>query len=203
MVNVKQIEKLLQHHFIIDGDYQIDPVSGQISVEGHVRMDKSRWVKHLPVHFLTVDGDFDCDHNILLSLKGSPRVVHGDCNFEHNMLKSLEGAPDHVGGNFLCNNNMLRSLKHAPDHVDGEFICSQNYLTDLQGLPEHMGNGFYATYNTEMPLLRLLHHTQVELWQVPDAVNDILNRYVGTGKSHILLCSNELKQAGYKDNARW
>lgn len=97
---------------------------------------------------------------------------------------------------------MLRSLTHAPSHVGGEFIGSQNHLTDLQGLPAHM-RAFYATYNSDMPLLRLTQHAQVEIWQAPAPMSDILEKYVGKGKAYILNMARELKQAGYVENAKW
>lgn len=51
-----------------------------------------------------VEGDFDCNHNNLTSLKGAPKSVDGDFDCSFNNLTSLEGAPTKVGGNFSCHN---------------------------------------------------------------------------------------------------
>lgn len=184
MVDVAQISRILKRHFDVTHmvNWDLDD-QGRVQVWGHIRLVGGT-LKHgqIPLQFGRVSGDF----------------IARACE-----LNSLAGAPDHVGGNFFCNSNMLRSLTHAPDHVGGEFNCSQNHLTGLQGLPDNIGDVFYATYNSDMPLLRLIQHAHVEIWQAPAPVSEILEKYVGKGKAFMLNMALELKKAGYEGNAKW
>jgi hypothetical protein len=123
-------------------------------------------------------------------------------------LTSLVGSPSHVGGAFVVNNNDLSSLQGAPDHVGSYMVISKNLkLKNLEHLPTHIQGILHMDYKYDMPLLRtLVAQGGVDFGKwAPEPVIQILNdeRWVGKGKSHILQCANELKQAGFKENARW
>lgn len=81
-----------------------------------------------------VTGDFYCYENKLISLKGAPlEVLSFDCS--HNLLTSLEGSPKIVKEMFRCSNNKLTSLKNSPSEVGTTYSCSNNNLESLEGLP--------------------------------------------------------------------
>ena len=180
MVDVKEIRKLLKNHFTTTGKVTIDPASGVVHVAGNVRL-KSQ-LSQLPVQFGHVDGEFHC---------------------QSKNLTSLQSAPLHVGGDFYCGGNQLTTLQGAPDHVGGDFYCADNPLMSLQGAPDHVGVDFVCTYDDQLPLLRLIMYKSIRIWDAPDAVMIIMFKYAGKGKTHMLNCALELKQAGYAGNAKW
>jgi hypothetical protein len=97
----------------------------------------------------------------------------------------------------------LTSLKGAPDHVGRWFSCRDNPLNSLEGAPAHVDRMFYVSFLDDLPLLRLLEYDQFSLRDAPDLVQDIMNKYAGTGKKGMLGAAVELTKAGFKANARW
>jgi hypothetical protein len=43
----------------------------------------------------------------------------------------------------------------------------------------------------------------MNVMNAPTPIVEILNKYVGQGKSGAIKCAAELIKAGFKDNARW
>jgi len=84
------------------------------------------------------DGDFDCAHNKLTSLKGAPKKVGGNFFCSDNILASLDGAPKKVDGGFYCYGNKLTSLKGAPIEIGDNFYCHNNSLTSIQNINQHV-----------------------------------------------------------------
>jgi hypothetical protein len=236
MVDKKEMAALLKQHFKIKGNASIND-NGQVSVEGEVEIKTQ--VKQLPVQFHTVTGDFAVSESTLVNLKGSPillggsfycvgnqlqslsgatRSVGGSFFCARNQLQSLEGAPDSVGVDFSCENNKLTSLMGAPSFVGGDFDCSRNYtLTSLEGMPAQIQGMIYLTYESKLPLLRVLVASKgTYLVGAPGLVQRILDKYKGKGKAAALACAAELIKTGrqiqmekgrpenpFKGNARW
>ena len=144
MVDKGQIEQLVKLHFRTTGRISIDS-QGLVSCTGHVELVGN--MSQLPVQFAQVDGDFDCYHNKLTSLAGSPRNVGGNFFCGKNKLTSLAGAPSHVLGAFYCHENKLTSLEGAPKHVGGNFDCHQNKLASLAAAPSYVGGNFHCHFN--------------------------------------------------------
>ena len=94
-----------------------------------------------------VGGLFYCSHNKLISLKDGPVVVGGDYNCSNNQLDSLEDGPNKVRGDYNCSNNELDSLKGAPVEVGGNFVCYSNNLTSLKGAPREVKGKFDCSIN--------------------------------------------------------
>jgi hypothetical protein len=204
MVNVVKITQLLNHYFDIGGNIQIDPITGVVDVrDGGVRLLRDNRIEQLPVQFGRVDGLFLCSGNQLTTLEGSPQHVGVLFHCDHNKLTDLKGAPTQVGGGFWCSNNMLTSLQGAPDHVGGSLQCNGNPLKSLDGMPSVLKGQIWLDYDAHLPLLRLLEASGFVLSFAPDQVKNILNKYTGKGKSHMLNLALELKQAGYVGNAAW
>jgi hypothetical protein len=222
MVDVKKIKQLLAKHFDIDGNISIDPELGVVDVAGDARLKTT--TSQLLVKFGHVTGDFYCYDNNLVSLEGAPHSVGGSFYCYSNSLTTLNGAPASVGGNFWCDknrlttldgapasvgddfwcyDNSLKSLDGAPNSVGGDFYCRRNSLTALEGAPSSVGGKFYVDYNTSLPLLRLLQYNKIDIEDAPQVVNQIINKYAGTGKRGMLGAAAELTKAGFRDNARW
>jgi hypothetical protein len=128
MVNVDEIEQLVEHHFDHTGRISVDPTTGVVSCTGNMNLKSKIKVDQLPVQFDQVGGQFNCEHNNLTTLIGSPTQTGLYFSCVYNPLVSLEGLPDHVGA--LCwvtwraQLPLLRllklehlSLKDAPDPV--------------------------------------------------------------------------------------
>ena len=125
---VEVCEKYEIENYIINDDLSID-VDSDISIT-------FQSLEYLPIKFNYVSGSFDCDHN---------------------KLKSLEGSPQTVDGNFFCQHNELKTLKGSPQTVVRLFDCSFNKLTDLEYFPEV--NGSVIIYGN---IVNLLVYTFVE-----------------------------------------
>ena len=93
------------------------------------------------------NGDINCNHNQIATLKGSPQKVGRDFDCSGNQLTTLKGAPQEVGRDFDCSFNNLTTLKGAPQEVDRDFDCSGNNLTTLEGSPQRVGRNFNCRNN--------------------------------------------------------
>jgi hypothetical protein len=135
-------------------NYTINP-DGSINVEdNYIEITRfsnvylsNRGLTKLPLSFNRISGDFDCENNQLITLKGAPQEVVGYFSCGYNQLTNLEGAPQEVGGYFYCDDNELTSLEGAPQEVGGAFYCRNNQLTSLKGAPKEVGSGFYCNNN--------------------------------------------------------
>jgi hypothetical protein len=161
-------------------------VQGRIDIDGDITILGNRLVKpRLPLKFGRVTGTF----------------IARNCG-----LDTLEGSPYHVGEHFLVIKNNLNDLTHGPQHVSGQYGIMNNPLHSLDGLASHVGESIWLDYTEQLPLLRLVQVPKV-LWhmnhQPPLKVKEIVDKYVGKGRSVILNFALELKQAEYAENARW
>jgi hypothetical protein len=176
----------LLSHFKVTGeihvrsDLSVDVVGSVVNVRKRPLPDGV-----IPVKFHHIKAGFFVDNCGLVSWHNSPRIVQGHLWASGNPLTDLKGAPEQVHGYLGIAATEIRSLEHVPTHV-----------TTLA-----------LDYQDQMPLLRALTCNHVEFPNVrtpaPEAVKSILNKYAGKGKSHMLLCANELKKAGFEGNAAW
>lgn len=86
-------------------------------------------IESIPFQLNKIFGDFDCSHNNLTSLKGSPKYVEGYFNCNFNKLNSLEGCPK-IGTNLFCNKNKLTELNVNPEKIKGNIYCAFNRFMD-------------------------------------------------------------------------
>jgi hypothetical protein len=193
--------------------------------DGEVRVD-GRHLTSLLGAPVEVRSHFRCADNELTSLKGGPKEVGGSFYCANNQLVSLEWAPSKVTGGFFCPRNKLVTLEGAPQKVDGDFFCSRNQLTSLEGAPQEVGGNFFCV-NNQLTSLKDIHKqikrvdgsfsafdnpikshvlglllikgiTRVVLDNTK--VEDIINRYLGTGD--IFSAQEELIEAGLEEYAQ-
>ena len=101
--------------------------NGVVDVKGIGCDLRKKGITEFPFQFGVVDGDFfNCSHNNLTSLKGSPKITKCLFDCSHNKLTSLKDGPEKVGGYFDCSHNNLTSLTGAPKKVSGYFYCNKN-----------------------------------------------------------------------------
>jgi hypothetical protein len=158
---------------------------------------------HAPSH---VGGSFDCGKNQLKSLAHVPVHIGKDFSCAFNELTTLDHAPSRVNGYFFCMGNQLTSLQGAPRVVMGELRCWRNKFQSLEGVPEEIQGSIWLDVSDQLPMLKLLAVqglTEVVIGVRINKMADILNKYVGKGKHHMLNCALELKQAEFVGNARW
>jgi hypothetical protein len=180
----------------------------------------------------TVEGKFEARQKNLRSLRGAPKVVMTDYFVQGNKLTSLAHAPDHVHGHMNVSGNPLLSWDCAHAHVEkdldalgvdcvhvndcpasvGLFNIGDNpQLTNLRGL--HKGiHSISVDYTTDLAVLPLLQvRGEINMWSDWSISHDRINvqrilmdpRWHGQGKIQMLNCALELKQEGFRSNARW
>jgi len=225
------IHIILNQQVEIDGDWEVD-ADGSVNVNGNVEyktqinqlrvqfgtvsghFTRSRQTPQNPR--LTslmgfprkVDGGVSVARSRIKDLTHAPNQVGGSFYAYHcDNLQSLHGAPRWVGGNFLAYKCALTSLKGAPLVVKGAFDVSENPLENYDHVPEGCAS-VSLSYNKHAPILRLLVYPEVHFKfdQTPEphpAVNEIMHKYAGQGKTGAIRAAAELIKAGYRENARW
>ena len=134
-----------------------------------------------------------------------PDEVTGDFYCYHNNLTSLAGCPSSVGDSFWCQNNNLTSLAGCLSSVGGSFICSSNNLTSLVDIAKQLKKcKQFSCTNNEIRsniLGLLLIDGLISIRGYGHAL-EILNRWLGQGKSALFRCQKELIDAGYEEFAK-
>ena len=95
------------------------------------------WLDRYNIKKYTINNDLtiDVDGFVLLYNKNLIEIpiqfnkVNGEFNCNHNKLTSLKGCPKKVNGFFYCGNNDLISLKYLPDIIKYDLYCD-DYLKD-------------------------------------------------------------------------
>jgi len=128
---------------------------GRKVIEGDVNLSKLH-LKELPAWLASVEviGNFNCSHNYLQTLAGSPKRVKGKFNCSFNKLQTLVGGPVEVLDDYHCFENRLENLQGAPKkfHHEGDFFCYSNRLTSLVGAPRVVLN--FACDNNSLKSLK-------------------------------------------------
>lgn len=138
----KWLDKYGVEKYTINGDFTID-VNDDVDLSV---IDLKEFPEY--IQFGVIDGNFNCECNHLISLRGAPRETKGGFYCSLNNLTTLEYAPEKVGRDFDCYRNNLISLKGAPREVRGNFSCAYNHLTSLEGAPEKVGESFDCIFNS-------------------------------------------------------
>ena len=111
--------------------YKKNILKNEIFVPGSIHIT-GRGLTSLPdLSNVTLGGGFNCSHNRLTSLKGSPAEV--------GFYSRSQGT----NGDFNCSDNQLTSLEYSTTKVARSYICSNNKLTSLKGSPRHINNTTY------------------------------------------------------------
>jgi hypothetical protein len=226
------IDIILDQQVDIQGEYEVDS-DGVVNVHGDVEyktsINKLR-VQFGTVSESFLRSRSTGQNPRLINLNGFPRQVGGSVSVARSRIKDLVHAPNRVGGSFYayyCED--LVSLQGAPRWVGGDFKAYNCALTSLQGAPlvvkgvfevrgnplenyDHVPEGCAAVivpYNRSAPILRLLQYPEVSFtWdgvtkQAHPAVDAIMRKYAGQGRTGAIKAAAELIKAGYKDNAKW
>lgn len=130
------LNRYLVENYTINDDFTVD-------VAGCVEINNCN-LKEIPVQFNKVSGSFNCSHNQLSNLYGSPIEVGASFWCYENQLTTLEGGPKVVGFNFDCADNQLTNLRGCPEEVKKDFNCDNNLnglgLMDEVEIKHYMAN---------------------------------------------------------------
>jgi hypothetical protein len=179
-----------KHPVSVSSFITFDPINHSFDILTDVTAE--RMFDRLPVKFGRIGGNFNMAYTGLDTFEGFPRVIEGHC---------------------WCNQNKLTSFQGSPQVIEGNFLVQDNPISIMSGFPEHIQGLVSLDYTSQLPLLRLLSAKDgVGLGPAswPDQrkgeyakVQNILNKYAGTGKRGMLGAAAELTKAGFRDNARW
>lgn len=234
MVDSEQMLQLFDQYFLVDGGYrEFNPQTQRVDVEGDLYVQSSvRFMDQIPVPLGIVTGNVRIKDVGLQTLLNGPTRVYGNLNVAGNDLTSLAHAPQRVVKDLIAENNKIKSLDAANTVVGDDLNLRSNRLENLEGCPQVGGmlmvsrnpelmslNGLRAdtnhmivTYNTYLPLLRLLDVqgevilTGVPVRQLTDAFQEVIKdpQYKGKGKTVMLNVALKLKKAGFPPtNVRW
>jgi hypothetical protein len=129
-------------------NYEI--INGLVNVNGSVDISSRNFDK-IPIKFGFVTGDFNCSHNILKTLEGSPVKVGRSFNCVFNNLTSLIGGPKEVGEIFYCQNNNLSTLEYGPLKIGIDLECYKNPIFE-----EYQKYNNYTHYMRSVKLKELI-----------------------------------------------
>ena len=79
-------------------------------------------IKEIPIRFGRVNGNFNCNSNLLINLKNCPNVVNGSFYCANNQLTSLEGCLEVISGDFNCGGNKLTNFEYFPKEIRGNHV---------------------------------------------------------------------------------
>lgn len=156
---------------------------------------------------LSVGGDYICDYNNLTTLKGSPKAVE-DFSVNNNKLLSLEGGPETVNGSFIISNNKLKNLEGCPKIIKNSIFCSENSLETLTNIHKYINQiGELISIDdlgkVDSILGLIMVNGLVRILIVDNSeIEDIINKYLGKGRTGMLAAQKELIEAGYEEQAK-
>lgn len=113
---IKWLDKNGVSYYTIRDDLTVD-----VSVDVNLG---NKGLYEIPIQFGIIDGNFWCESNQLISLKGCPSEVRGDFYCGNNKLVSFKDSPKLVEGDFNCGNNHVISINDFECKVLGLFIHS-------------------------------------------------------------------------------
>jgi len=216
VVDRRHILLLLELHFQIDNAPITGPDrritindDGSVSVWGNVRMTRPAGGR-MPVAFDEVSGWFQAERMRLTTFENFPHTCN-DLFVAENELSSFKNCPTHIESLDISNNrfeNFVGLDTAALTRID----AAGNPLKSLEGLPKTPPEtplGIGITYRKDLPLLRLLVATEIDILDPQrlikryEPVQSILRKYAGQGRSGVIDCKRELVAAGFEGNAKW
>jgi hypothetical protein len=232
MVTESEVERILDQNFSLTGHWHLNDqglvdVQGSVSLRRHVpeipvpfgkvtgifeaRECQLQTLKNSPTH---VGLSFKVGGNSLKSLAHAPDMVGTDFEAQDNpVLSKLDFAHTRIHGDLDLMGCNLHSLEGCAQLSPGSglWIKRNPFLKDLKGMPECYG--VFLDYDPHLGLLPLLMVKEINIrnitqhfpnWpEAPHVLKTIMKKYAGKGKSAMLTCALELKQAGFGSNAKW
>jgi hypothetical protein len=157
------------------------------------------------------NGDIRAVNKDLTDLVGSPDSVFGSVNISYNpRLTSLVGGPKEVGKFYSAESCGLTSLSGIPVKIGTNLCIDDNHLTSLAGINKLKEmNGEIYLYNCPVTshvlgvfFIKGCYGITAYTDSSFGRASEIVNRHILKGRSGLLLCTNELIEAGLADFAQ-
>jgi hypothetical protein len=155
-------------------DWTMDPMTGIVDVNGTFNCAETKTTDFCGLVFGTVGGDFNCRHNPLRSLSGSPRIVRGDFDCRYVQLQDLIGSPLEVNGRFHVTTSYIDSYLGAPPRIDGGLWVRNVYGIpwNLKGWLNLLSSLTTGTVPFEMEIGRILIGSVLQ----PESIDHMIRR---------------------------
>jgi hypothetical protein len=143
-----QIRRWLTENKIVMNDDFIITSKYEINTYNTVKL-ANKDLTEIPdfLNFKNVLGGFECDHNQLISLRGTPKIVSGSFIASWNNLNNLNDGPKEVKGDYTVSHNHLTSLEGLASKIEGYLSVSNNNLKNLKGVPSVIHGSFFIQRN--------------------------------------------------------
>ncbi len=165
---------------------------GTVDARGDVNLF-NRKLDNLPVRFRNVNGDFLVRHNRFKTLRGFPQQIGGNLSVSHNPGLELRGGPGiRVGGRVLLAGielTTLRGVGQSFKEISGAApnLDLSEYDIESGGIGLILVEGLKPRFRT---------------WGKFKKASEIIERHLGQGKKGVLLCQEELHEAGLEAFAK-
>ena len=149
--------------------------------------------------------NIDCSEQFITSLEGAPTVVSGEFDCNTNLLKSLKGCPEHVG--FLyADSNQIDSIEGLPKTVKTYISLDHNKITNLHNIHKMVKKMNGVIYLRDNPItshilgVLLIEGCELIILDYPK-VHNIINKHL-KGDRDVFACQEELIEAGFDEYAK-
>ena len=184
--------------------------------EGSIRMHSNHMLSTLKGCPLHVKGDFDVDHCLkLTSLEHAPRTVDGDATFFKCGLTSLKWVPSFVGGGLDVASNKITSIDDMTETtILGGWDLKKNQIKSFHNIHKKVTrcNGLILIDRNPVEshvlgfiLIEGLEGVSVDEDLTNEPVQqafEIVNKYIGKGKSGVIEAQEEMLDLGLDDFAQ-
>jgi hypothetical protein len=210
----QEIQETLEKNFRVD-DYQINDDE---TITAATCFLKNNFMKKIPVKFRYVKSLYLSYALKIISLEGCPEYC-GHFELSFSKLKSLKDGPKKVNSMKLTDNYDLESLDDMPT-VSGIFEIIRSPLLNFGwNVPQKYLDKvktYFIEYDENLPILRTLDteykDSKIQVkFDVKNNKDDlivsrIILHHIETYSDineRIYMCREELKEKGYRRNAKW
>lgn len=158
-----------------------------------------------------VGGSYYCSHNPLKNFEGITQRIGGSITAQSSNIKSLSGLPSIVKKNLNVGNNDLKNFDGCPSHIEGVFDFRHNKsITSLKGLHKHlkharviiMDDCKITSGGIGLILIDGLSTICIDRCGSKfEKAIEIIEKYLGQGRSALIDCQEELMDAGLEEFA--
>jgi hypothetical protein len=174
-------------------------------IHGSYDCSRNKGIRSLASGPKEVTGAYFAHDCSLTTIVGAPQSIGGSFDIDGNpSLLSLVGGPKEVGGHYSADNCGLSSLEGLPVKIGGFLDLSDNPLTSLKGINQLKEmHGDLSLYECPITshILGVFFINGCGWLIAADAGDfgkaaDIVNRHISKGRSGLLMCTQDLIEAG-------
>lgn len=171
--------------------------SNEVDVERNVDLSYYE-LRHFPIKFRKITGDFECSNNLLVSLQGAPDEVTNDFECYYNQLSSYEFLPKKIGRNLYLGNDRVTSLV---DIDWSSLYVEEGIFLDTARIKRGGLGLLLLKMGPHAFLQDIKYHIEFGGHDYLTAPFQIIAKYIGK-PNDIFDCQNELIEAGFEEYAQ-